>query len=261
MIARSSDGAALSYRVRGDGPLSLLFMHGWGGSGGYWDDVLAELDVTGLRAITYDLRGHGDSEHDRGAFTYDTLTEDATAVADAAGAQRFVLVGFSMSGKFAQHVACAHPQRVLGQILIAGCPAAAIPFPVEARRDWSSRAGDAARLREVTAAYITRPVAAGVLDRWAAAAATVPEKILDESLRICTDVSFAERLETLRVPTLVVGGVHDPIFTPDALRHGVQNAIRGARLALVESNHEIPIEAPRELAGLISAFVAGLGHP
>jgi hypothetical protein len=30
-------------------------------------------------------------------------------------------------------------------------------------------------------------------------------------------------------------------------------------LALLDCNHEIPIERPRELAGLLEAFQAGLG--
>lgn len=261
MIARSADGAGIAFNVRGEGPVSLLFMHGWAGSGSYWDDVLAELDLSGLRAITYDLRGHGDSDKHVGGFTYDTIAADASAVADAAGASRFVVVGFSMSGKFAQYVTCAHPGRVLGQVLIGGCPAGEIPLPAEVRSDWSGRAGDAARLREVTAAYVTNPVAADVLDRWASAAAKVPAAVLEESLRICADVSFADRLAAIRVPTLVVAGLHDPIFPPDVLRHGMQAVIRGARLVVVDSNHDIPIEAPRVLAGLISAFVAGLTPP
>jgi pimeloyl-ACP methyl ester carboxylesterase len=82
--------------------------------------------------------------------------------------------------------------------------------------------------------------------------------VLDESLRICTNISFADQISSIRVATLIVGGVHDTIFSPDVLR-AVQASIQGARLALVDSNHEIPIEAPRELAGLITAFVAGLG--
>ena len=258
MIARGAEGASIAYRVRGEGPLSLLFIHGWAGSGGYWEELLAELDLGGMRAVTYDLRGHGESEKRATAFTYEALATDALAVADAAGARRFVIVGFSMGAKFAQHVACAHPDRVLGLILVGGCPACGIPFPEAIRRDWSRRAGDADRLKEVTAGYITRPVSEDVMDRWAASAATVSEAVLDESLRICTDVSFAGRLASIRVPTLVVGGVHDTIFSPDVLR-GVQASIPGARLALVDSNHEIPIEAPRELAGLVSAFVAGLG--
>lgn len=258
MIARSADGAALAYRVHGEGPLTLLFVHGWAGSAGYWDALLPQLDLSGLRAVTYDLRGHGDSDKGGTAFTFETIAEDMLTVADAVGARRLVIVGFSMGAKFALYTTCAYSDRVLGQILVAGCPACEIPFPDAVRRDWSSRAGDAARLKEVTTAYITRPVDAATLDRWAVAAARVPETVLDESLRICTDISFADRIRSMRVATLIVGGVHDTIFSPDVLR-AVQASIHGARLALVDSNHEIPIEASRELAGLIMAFVAGLG--
>jgi len=57
---------------------------------------------------------------------------------------------------------------------------------------------------------------------------------------------------------LVVGGIHDPIFSPDVLRGWVGSMPR-ARLALLDSNHEIPIEQPRELAAVLEAFIAGLG--
>ena len=48
------------------------------------------------------------------------------------------------------------------------------------------------------------------------------------------------------------------MFPPDALRAGVVPPLRGARLALVDCGHEVPLEAPRELAALIEAFLAGL---
>ena len=35
---------------------NLLFMHGWAGSGAYFDETLKHLDLTGLRAVTVDLR-------------------------------------------------------------------------------------------------------------------------------------------------------------------------------------------------------------
>ena len=60
------------------------------------------------------------------------------------------------------------------------------------------------------------------------------------------------------LPTLIIGGIHDPIFSPDALRYGVAAPFRKARIALLDSNHEAPIEQPREFAALIQAFVAGL---
>ena len=39
-----------------------------------------------------------------------------------------------MSGKFAQYVTHRHPDRVLGQILVSGCPAGPIDLPARARR-------------------------------------------------------------------------------------------------------------------------------
>src|SRR6266566_9417533 len=59
---RSADGISISYNTLGDGPRNLLFMHGWAGSGSYWDEMLKHLDLGGLRVIAYDMRGHGDSD-------------------------------------------------------------------------------------------------------------------------------------------------------------------------------------------------------
>jgi len=49
------------------------------------------------------------------------------------------------------------------------------------------------------------------------------------------------------------------MFPPDALRAAVVAPLAGAQLALVDAGHEIPIEAPRELAAMIDAFLADLG--
>ena len=72
-----------------------------------------------------------------------------------------VVVGFGMSGKFAQYVALSAPDRVVGQVLIAPSPASKLPFPTEAQRDWVDRVGNREKLREVTAMFITQPGQAG----------------------------------------------------------------------------------------------------
>ena len=98
-----------------------------------------------------------------------------------------------------------------------------------------------------------------MIERFAADAARVPVAALAGTMTAITSASFAERLDGLDVPTLVVGGIHDSMFTPDALRGGVVGPLPRARLALLDSNHEMPVEQPRELAALIEAFLAGLG--
>ena len=105
-------------------------MHGWAGSGRYFDATIEHLDLTRLRAVTYDLRGHRESDPAADGYTLERIAADALAVADAAGLGEFVVVGFSMSAKFAPvPVAWLAPDRVIGQILVAGCPAGEIPLP------------------------------------------------------------------------------------------------------------------------------------
>jgi pimeloyl-ACP methyl ester carboxylesterase len=256
--ARSTDDVEIAYRVAGEGPVDVLFMHGWAGSGRYFDQTVGCLDPSRLRMITFDLRGHGDSGRTDSGYTLDQIADDAVAVADAVGSQRFVVVGFSMSGKFAQYLACEHPDRVAGQVLVAGCPAFALPLPPEVLADWFGREGDAARMAEIPRMYASQPVSEEVLDRCGADAAVVPLVALRGTIELVTAASFADRLAATTVPTVVVGGRDDVIFTPEALTDGVVAPVRGARLELLDCGHEIPIERPREVPALIDEFASDL---
>lgn len=254
--ATTDDGVALSYAKTGDGPPWVLFMHGWAGSGRYFDATIEHLDLTRLGVVTYDLRGHRESGPSNDGYTLDGIASDALAVADAAGLDEFVVVGFSMSAKFCQYLSALAGDRVVGQILVAGCPAGEIPLPREMTDDWLSREGDAAGLAAVSEPYMTRPVSPSVMERFGSDAATISRAALEGTLTAVMATSFTP---TSTAPSLVVGGSGDPMFPPDALRAAVLPPLRGARLALIDCGHEVPIEAPRELAELIDEFLAGLG--
>ena len=253
----TNDGVGISYRVQGAGPTTLLFMHGWAGSGEYFDEVIGELDLNGLQVVTMDLRGHGDSEKSVSPYDPDRIADDVWTVADAAGAKTIIVVGFSMSGKFAQYVALRRPDRVAGLVLVGGFPPSEIPFPQDLLRDWVSRAGDRTRIREMLAPFISEPVDAAVLDRFLDNAVRVPASVLECTLQTCISMSFADRVESLRMPILVVGGRHDPVFPQEAVAH-LARSLPCARGISLPCNHEIPMERPRELAHLIDAFAAGL---
>jgi pimeloyl-ACP methyl ester carboxylesterase len=254
----AEDGVALSYRVQGNGSTTLLFMHGWAGSGVYFDEVVGELDLNALRVITLDLRGHGDSEKAVAPYDLQTIANDVWAVADAAGAKDVVVIGFSMSGKFAQYVATCRPERVSGLVLVAGFQASEIPFPEEVIRDWVSREGDRERMRELLSPFISEPVDAAVLKGFVDNAVKVPAAVLDCTLRTCVSTSFADRVESLRMPVLVVGGRRDAYFPPEAVAQ-LARSLPCARGIALECNHEVPMERPHELAHVIEAFVSGLG--
>jgi pimeloyl-ACP methyl ester carboxylesterase len=256
---RTDDGIPLACRSAGEGPAGVLFLHGWAGSAAYFDETVAHLDPARTRAVTYDMRGHGASGKDTASFSLDRLAADALAVMDATGLEEAVLVGFSMSGKLAQYVACVAPSRVRGLLPVAGSPAGEIPLPAELLEDWYARAGSAERMVELVRAYVAGPVDEAALARFGRDAALVPRLALEGTMSACLATSFADRLGELTTRTVVVGGLRDRIFTPDALRDGIVSQIHGARLALLDCGHEVPLERPRELAALVEAFLAGLG--
>lgn len=250
-VARTSDGVELAYSAVGQAPPYVLFMHGWAGSASYFDETLEHLDVSRLGAVTFSFRGHGESGPGD-AYGLDELAADVIAVADDTGADDFVLVGYSMSGKFAQYVSAHHPERVLGQILVSGCPTGELPLPPELLADWYACAGDAARMVALAEPYIKQPVPQDVLERFGHEAARVPLDALQGTMEAVTSTSF----EAPSLPTLVLGGAHDPMFSPDFIRDGVAGPIAGARLELLDCGHEIPMELPEQFATFIHAFVA-----
>ncbi len=79
----------------------------------HWLDGLAE----GRRLLRYDERGSGLSDRDVGRFSIDAWVSDLEAVVDAAGLERFALLGLSNGAAVAIAYAVRHPDRVSHLVL------------------------------------------------------------------------------------------------------------------------------------------------
>ena len=260
---RTDDGVMIAYTTLGTGPCNLLFLHGWGGagSGDSWAQVLNNLDLTGLHALLVDLRGHGRSEQTATGFTTERFARDVLAVADDAGAQQFITVAYSMSGKWSQWLACSAPERLIGQVLLSPVPATDIPIPDEEKERWLAvaRSGDRDVFEEWARAWSKEPLPSDIIDGYFSDVTRTSQITLAATLDMCVrGGTFLDRLPTTRAATLVVSGRHDPLFSPDFLREMVVSPIPGARMAVFDCGHEIPFERPEATAGLLQAFLAGL---
>jgi len=92
------DGTRLFCKELGQGR-AVVLIHGWPLSADSWDPVMMELADNGYRAIAYDRRGFGRSDHAGSGYDYDTFADDLADVMKATGAHSDVaLVGFSMGG-------------------------------------------------------------------------------------------------------------------------------------------------------------------
>lgn len=162
------DGARIAYRsAAGSEGAGVLWLGGFasdmtGTKAAYLADELVARDVAYTR---FDYFGHGASS---GAFEDGTIgrwIEDAAAVLDAVTVGPQVLVGSSMGGWVALHLALAHPERVAGMVLIA--PAADFTEDLmwaamsEAEREVLMREGVWRRPSEYGEAY---PISRGLIE-------------------------------------------------------------------------------------------------
>src|SRR5690242_18821717 len=90
------DGTRLRYVDRGEGPDTVVLVHGWKGSHRKWDPAVHRLAEAGFRVIAYDHRGMGESDRPTGRYDFDLLADDLGFVLEELGAEEVTLVGWSM---------------------------------------------------------------------------------------------------------------------------------------------------------------------
>jgi pimeloyl-ACP methyl ester carboxylesterase len=116
--AVQADEPVLHLRRAGGGRHSCLMIHGFGEGGYVWDRVLPAI-ASRYDAIAPDLRGHGDSAWDAEArYDVQAHIEDVVHVIRALDLHRLVLVGHSMGGEIAIHVAAQCADRVAGLVIV-----------------------------------------------------------------------------------------------------------------------------------------------
>lgn len=113
----SADGVAIRYQVSGDGPVSVVFVHGWLGDRSYWRHQLDHF-ADEHHVVAVDLAGHGASGLDRERWTYRAFGEDVAAVVDSLDLDRVILVGHSMGGPVVLEAARLVPGRVIGIVAV-----------------------------------------------------------------------------------------------------------------------------------------------
>jgi serine/threonine protein kinase/alpha-beta hydrolase superfamily lysophospholipase len=116
------DGVRLAYASVGSGS-PLIKAANWLNHLDYewdspiWKHWLAELPKH-HRLIRYDERGNGLSQWDVPEMSFDLWVQDLETVVEAAGVDRFALLGISQGGAVAMAYAIRHPERVSHLILL-----------------------------------------------------------------------------------------------------------------------------------------------
>lgn len=109
--ARVDPASGLAYSSDGTGP-AVVLLHGLAGFRQLWRDQVPHLTRSGLRAISVDLPGHGDSPDPTGALSIQGMADAVSRLFDSLGVSQAAIVGHSMGGRTMFNFAVDRPDRV-----------------------------------------------------------------------------------------------------------------------------------------------------
>lgn len=112
------NGVKHHYISRGEGP-PVVLVHALGGTLHAWQGVMDNLALH-HHVVALDLRGHGRSEHTKGAYSIKTWAGDVEALIGALELPAVTLVAHSMGTLIAQHLAISKPEVVDNLVLLGG---------------------------------------------------------------------------------------------------------------------------------------------
>jgi pimeloyl-ACP methyl ester carboxylesterase/DNA-binding SARP family transcriptional activator len=123
-FCKARDGTRIAFAATGDGPPIVRAAHWMSHLQHDLRSPVWRHWITGLslqnRLIRYDERCNGMSDWDAEDVSFETMVSDLETVVDAAGVDRFTLLGISQSCAVSVAFAIRHPERVSGLILYGG---------------------------------------------------------------------------------------------------------------------------------------------
>ncbi|MBW3658421.1 MAG: alpha/beta fold hydrolase [Actinobacteria bacterium] len=259
-------------------------VHGLGAPRLRWPQELVDALVDrGFDVVAHDNRDSGRSTvlHDRrmggGAvrrlleggdvdlpYTLADMAADVVRLWDHLGVERAHVVGASMGGMIAQHVAMAYPHRTRSLTSVMSTTGARdvghpteeatkvllTPLPADDLDEYLAAAMASRRVIESPDYFDEGEMREHLLALWEHG--VHPEGTVRQFLAILADGDRTERLRAIEVPTLVIHGVLDPLIDKSG---GVATAeaIPGAELLLLDGMaHDIPVPLVPQVAGAIA---------
>lgn len=264
------NGVSLNVDIRPGPPGTpmLVLLHGFTGSAATWAahmEALSNLCAT----VAIDALGHGESDapSDPTRYSMPHVAADTLAVMDHLGIERFGLLGYSMGGRMALHIAVAAGPRLGLLILESASPGL---------RTADERAARVAA-DERLAGLLEREGISAFVDRWeqsplfasqqnlpqAVQAAQRAQRLRSDPLGLASSLRgtgtgaqepLHDHLATLTAPTLLIAGELDVKFR--AIAQEMQQALPQAELSVVPGvGHSVHLEAPQEFDSLVRQFI------
>lgn len=251
------------------GAPAVVLIHGHSFDRTLWAPQVAALQPS-YRVVTYDLRGHGQSEIPASGYWSAVYAEDLRQLLDALAIERAVLVGHSVGGSTIVHFALEHPDRVTA--LVIADSAAGHPPESHAEKEMHRL------MWEITAARGIRPameqvwLAGHIFDgvrKRPEVYALAREMCLrysgqgfrDPRRQFVPRGGLTERFSELRGPCLVIYGDLDHVEVFTAADAALRDIPHSERVVIQDAGHLANQEEPALFNAALLAFLQRHASP
>jgi pimeloyl-ACP methyl ester carboxylesterase len=247
-VGRDSGDIEIYFEDHGTGK-PVILIHGYPLSGRSWEKQAQALLSAGLRVITYDRRGFGQSSQAVSGYTYEVFAEDLWKLVKYLNLKQFSLVGFSMGGgEVARYICRYGTANVERAVFISAVP----PFLLKSDEnpggvEETVRTQIEASIRKDRLTFLT-----SFFENFYNADALLGSRLTEEDLRYSWNIGsmasptgtfccvktwwtdFRPDVAKINIPTLIIHGDADRILPIDGTARPLQKAIRGSRLSVIE---------------------------
>lgn len=250
-------GGQLIYDEFGEGPETIVFVHGAGGNHlSWWQQIPVFRDR--YRCITYEVRGWGRSRDDSGEGRK-AFSRDLGELMDALGVAEAVLVGQSMGGFTILPFAVRNPQRVKGLLMADTFLGIDAPELVAEMR----KAVESAQVNQEQGG-LTRMVGPAYLEREPNGVFLYNQiRGLNPPLDPNQPLAFSQadgavskdELSALTMPTIFLAGAEDAIIPAELIERAAQMVPGAQYIQVPEAGHSVYWELPEEFNQVVEVLL------
>jgi sigma-B regulation protein RsbQ len=246
----SVDGVSIHSTVRGSGPKTIVFVHGWTCDESSWREQVPFFEKN-YRVITLDLPGHGKSGSPAtGPLTMDLFAKSIEAVRVEAKAGKIVLVGHSMGTPVIRQYARQYPTNVAalvpvdGVLHLSGSPNAPNPDRMKGPEGLKNRE---AMIRGMFGKSATPAIQQHILKMMLAAPETTAYQAMAATFAAPNWID-----ETFPVPAFGIYADHSTANDPAYFKKIFPN---GSAVEVSGTGHFVMMEKPEEFNKLLAEFL------
>jgi pimeloyl-ACP methyl ester carboxylesterase len=246
------------YKITGTGE-PLLFIHGLGSSCQDWEEQTPVFSKK-YQVITVDLRGHGKTDKPKGKYSISMFAKDVADLMKSLEISPVHIIGISMGGAVAFHLAIEHPEDVKS-LVVVNMSAAVLVKTLKERYELLKRTiiiklVGMKKMGEVLAQRLfikpeQEELRKMMAERWA----ENDKRAYLSAMNALKNWSVLDRLHEIKCPTLIIASDED--YSPLSHKEEYTALIPDGKLVVIEdARHAVSVEKPVEFNAKLMEFIS-----